>query len=124
MVDFGLIWRLFCKKILRAVSERTALPTNQPTNYQQHGFSRTWLTPVQKRKLRLTIEGRPFDLISNKNKNIKIQHLYKNIDENIIKGSFQPSSPRVCLEGDHYQFVSTRGINPGNFSPYLFYINF
>ena len=39
------------RKILRAVSERTALPTNeptnQPTNYQQHQFYRTWLTPVQ-----------------------------------------------------------------------------
>ena len=41
------------RKILRAVSEKTALPTNQPTNqptnyYQQHRFYRTWLTPVQK----------------------------------------------------------------------------
>ena len=69
--DFGLIWRPFCeylqiknffqksgsvtflplqspnfmqkiRKILRAVSEKTALPTIQPTNYyQQHRFYRT-----------------------------------------------------------------------------------
>ena len=37
---------------VRAVSKKTALPTNQPTNqptnyYQQHWFYRTWLTPVQ-----------------------------------------------------------------------------
>ena len=41
------------RKILRAVSEKTALPTNQPFNqptnyYQQHGSYRTSLTPVQK----------------------------------------------------------------------------
>ena len=37
------------RKILRAVSEKTALPTNQSTNYyQQHRFYRTSLTPVQK----------------------------------------------------------------------------
>ena len=37
------------RKILRAVSEKTALPTNQPTNYyQQHQSYRTSLTPVQK----------------------------------------------------------------------------
>ena len=37
------------RKILEAVSEKTALPTNQPTNYyQQHRFYGTWLTPVQK----------------------------------------------------------------------------
>ena len=49
------------RKILRAVSEKTVLPTNQPTNqltnqltnqptnyYQQHRFYRTWLTSVQK----------------------------------------------------------------------------
>ena len=77
--DFGLIWRPFreyfqinnffqksdsvtflplqstnfiqkIRKILRAVSEKTALPTNQPTNYQQQNRSnRTWLTPVQQR---------------------------------------------------------------------------
>ena len=40
------------RKILRAVSEKTALPTNQPTNqptnyYQQHQSYRTSLTPVQ-----------------------------------------------------------------------------
>ena len=49
------------RKILRAISEKTALPTNQPTNqpttnqptnqptnyYQQHRFYRTWLTLVQ-----------------------------------------------------------------------------
>ena len=41
------------RKILRAVSEKTALPTNQSTNYyQQHRFYRTWLTPVQKRLFR------------------------------------------------------------------------
>ena len=75
--DFGLIWRRFRKylqikdffqkfgsvtflplqspnfmekirKILRAVSEKTALPTNQSTNYyQQHRSYRTSLTPVQ-----------------------------------------------------------------------------
>ena len=38
------------RKILRAVSEKTALPTNPPTNYyQQHWFYRPWLTPVQKK---------------------------------------------------------------------------
>ena len=45
------------RKILGAVSEKTALPTNQPTNqqsnqptnyYQQHRPHRTSLTPVQK----------------------------------------------------------------------------
>ena len=37
------------KKILRAASEKTALPTNQPTNYyQQHQSYRTLATPVQK----------------------------------------------------------------------------
>ena len=36
------------RKILRAVSEKTALPTNQPTNYQQHRSYRTSLTSVQK----------------------------------------------------------------------------
>ena len=37
------------RKILRAVSEKTALPTNQATNYyQQHRSYRTSLTPVQK----------------------------------------------------------------------------
>ena len=41
------------RKILRAVSEKTALLTNQPTNqqtnhYQQHRPYRTSLTPVQK----------------------------------------------------------------------------
>ena len=35
------------RKILRAVSEETALPTNQPTNYQQHQSYRTWQTLVQ-----------------------------------------------------------------------------
>ena len=41
------------RKILRAVSEKTALPTNQPTNqptnyYQQHRSYMTSLTLVQK----------------------------------------------------------------------------
>ena len=37
------------RKMLRAVSEKTALPTNQPTNYyQQHRSYKTSLTPVQK----------------------------------------------------------------------------
>ena len=42
------------RKILGAVSEKTALPTNQPTNQltnqllPKHRFFRTWLTPVQK----------------------------------------------------------------------------
>ena len=75
--DFGLIWRPFreylqiknffqksgsvtflplqspnfmqkIRKILKAVSEKTALPTNQSTNYyQQHRFYGTRLTPVQ-----------------------------------------------------------------------------
>ena len=78
--DFGLIWRFFCEylqiknffqksgsvaflplwspnfmqkiwKILRAVSEKTALPTNQTTNQLLPAtrFYRTWLTPVQKK---------------------------------------------------------------------------
>ena len=39
------------RKILRAVSEKTALLTNQPTNhYQQHQSYKTWLTPVQQLK--------------------------------------------------------------------------
>ena len=39
------------RKILRAVSEKTALPTNLPTNYyQQHRSYRTSLTPVQNDK--------------------------------------------------------------------------
>ena len=79
--NFGLIWRPFreylqmknffqksdpvtflslwspnfmqkIRKILRAVSDKTALPTNQPTNYyQQHQSYRTSLTPVQKSKM-------------------------------------------------------------------------
>ena len=79
--DFGLIWRPFreylqiknffqetgsvtflpfysrnfmqkIRKILRAVYEKTTLPTNQPTSYyQQHRFYRAWLTPVQKSKI-------------------------------------------------------------------------
>ena len=79
--DFELIWRPFCeylqiknffqksgsvtflpfysrnfmqkiRKILRAVYEKTTLPTNQPTSYyQQHRFYRAWLTPVQKSKI-------------------------------------------------------------------------
>ena len=37
------------RKILRAVSEKTVLPTNQPINYnQQYRSYRTSLTPVQK----------------------------------------------------------------------------
>ena len=40
------------RKILRAVSEKTALPTNeptnQPTNYQEHRSYSTSLTPIQK----------------------------------------------------------------------------
>ena len=37
------------RKILRPVSEKSALPTSQPTNYyQQHRFYRTWQTPEQK----------------------------------------------------------------------------
>ena len=40
------------RKILRAVSEKTVLPTNQPTNYyQQHRSYRTSLTPVQLNQL-------------------------------------------------------------------------
>ena len=40
------------RKILKAVSEKTALPTNQSTNYyQQHQFYRTWPTPAQQSKL-------------------------------------------------------------------------
>ena len=49
------------RKILRAVSEKTALPTNQPTNqptnyYQQHRSYRTSLMPVQKIKRLHAIE--------------------------------------------------------------------
>ena len=44
------------REILRAISEKTALPTNQPTNYYQHHRSyMTSLTPVQK-KLKLRIK--------------------------------------------------------------------
>ena len=40
------------RKIFRAVSEKTALPTNQPNNYyQQHRSYRTSLTPVQSNKV-------------------------------------------------------------------------
>ena len=47
------------RKIVWAVSEKTALPTNQRTNqlsnyYQQHRFYRTWLTPVQKKTFGIT----------------------------------------------------------------------
>ena len=36
------------RKIVIVVSEKTVLPTNQPTNYyQQHRSYRTCLTPVQ-----------------------------------------------------------------------------
>ena len=36
------------RKIVIVVSEKTVLPTNQPTNYyQQHRSYRTSLTPVQ-----------------------------------------------------------------------------
>ena len=36
------------RKIIILVSEKTVLPTNQPTNYnQQHRSYRTSLTPVQ-----------------------------------------------------------------------------
>ena len=43
-------------KILRAVSEKNALPTNQPTNqptsyYQQHRSNRIWCTPVPQKNL-------------------------------------------------------------------------
>ena len=78
MSDFAIIWRPFreylqikiffqksgsvtflslqslnvmqkIRKILTAVSEKTLLPTNQPTNYyQQYRSCRTSLTPVQK----------------------------------------------------------------------------
>ena len=45
------------RKILRAVSEKTALPTNQSTNYyQQHRSYRTSLMPVQKIKRLHAIE--------------------------------------------------------------------
>ena len=45
------------KKIFTAVSEKTTLSTNQPTNYyQQHRSCRTSLTPVQN-KLNLRIES-------------------------------------------------------------------
>ena len=45
------------RKILRVVSEKTALPTNQPTNYyQQHRSYRTSLMPVQKIKRLHAIE--------------------------------------------------------------------
>ena len=40
------------REILRAISEKAALPTNQPTNYyQQHRLNRTWLMPVQKQNM-------------------------------------------------------------------------
>ena len=47
------------RKILRAVSEKTALPTNQPTNYyQQHQFHRTSLTLVQQTRIEIMKEIR------------------------------------------------------------------
>ena len=59
------------RKILRAVSEKTALPNNQPINqptnyYQQHRFCRTWLTPVKK-NIYSTAHGFLFVLESNVN---------------------------------------------------------
>ena len=40
------------RKILRAFPKKTALPTNQLTNYyQQHQSYRTWLMPDQKLKI-------------------------------------------------------------------------
>ena len=92
--DFELIWRPLCKylqiknffqkygsvaflplqspnfmqkirKILRAVSEKTALPTNRPTNdYKQQRFYRTWLTPVQQ----ILLEIRPNDSYKETNR--------------------------------------------------------
>ena len=45
------------RKIFRAVSEKSTLPTNQSTNYyQQHRFYRTWLTPVQQKILGIIVE--------------------------------------------------------------------
>ena len=53
------------RKILRAVSEKTALPTNRPTNdYKQQRFYRTWLTPVQK----ILLEIRPNDSYKETNR--------------------------------------------------------
>ena len=43
-----------CKKIRKipgAISKKIELPTNQPINYQQHWFYRTWLMPVQQNKV-------------------------------------------------------------------------
>ena len=87
--DFGLIWRPFreylqiksffqkygsvtflplqppnfmqkIRKVLRVVSEKIALPTNQPTNYyQQHRAYRTLLMPVQKQKQNKTKQKKP-----------------------------------------------------------------
>ena len=60
------------RKIFSAVSEKTALPTNQPTNYyQQHRFYRTWLTPVQKslKKIELDLQ---YNLLIYENAFMKI----------------------------------------------------
>ena len=64
------------RKILRAVSEKTALPTNQPTNhYQQHRSYRTSLPPIQKasgtilhslRNMELVIKKKYFPFLKHK----------------------------------------------------------
>ena len=84
------------RKILRAVSEKTALPTNY---YQQHRSYRTSLTPVQKLKPR-TVNYR--DNKSFSNNTFREYLLFKLSMENI-----RPSA--YCLEKFLGICVSTSG---------------
>ena len=70
------------RKILRAVSEKTALPTNQPTNqptsyYQQHQFYRTWLTPVQQKIVKNCLRPESGPLSKSDVKRYSIKYLIK-----------------------------------------------
>ena len=54
------------RKIFSAVSEKTALPTNQPTNYyQQHRSYKTSLTPVQKNNKKIKHSKRNINTVLN-----------------------------------------------------------
>ena len=67
------------RKILTAVSEKTALPTNQPTKcYQQHRSYRTWLAPVQKQ-----IDGKSYSCQGKGCREYRIYRIRKITSTNI-----------------------------------------